>query len=334
MLFGKRRAALGTTGLLGFLVTVMVTAPCSLVRAETPIDAIHAIPASVLIYPLVDSTDDHGTLITVTNIDSSSRSCGNTFTSGDICLHYVYYNNEDGNRCGEFDRFECLTPGDTLTVAADQHNPQMQEGWLLVEARDPETLLPMTFNNLIGSAIIVESETDFLWSYTPYAFRSRVEDCTGDDVLPCGTIDRCVTDVNGDNFMDFDGVELVHFPDDLLIDNFFEEGERKIFNELTLMSTKDGGITNVSAWIWNNDETRFSRSFSFECHFRERLSEISLIVEDLGGNDIEAFKSGWVRFKATAGILGVYKHERRSFGAGKELFVDGTQSVSILRSFF
>ena len=328
MLSGNRLAFIGAT-----LFALLVFAAVPVQAQDDEVDSIHAVPASVLIFPLVDSVDSHGTLITVTNVDTSTVSCGNRYQSGDVCLHYVYYNNDENNICGEFDRYECLTPGDTLTVAADQHNPEMQEGWLLIEARDPETLLPMTHDHLIGSAIIVEADDEFVWSYTPYAFRSMIENCTVEDTLPCGAIDRCVTDVDGQNDIDFDGNELMYFPNDLILDNFFEEGRRKIYNELTLMSTRSGS-TSVSAWIWNNEETRFSSSFAFECHFRDRLSEISNIVLDLGGNDNEAFHSGWLHLRSSAGILGVFKTERNQFGAGKELFVDGTQSVSIDRVFF
>ena len=76
----------------------------------------------------------------------------------------------------------------------------------------------------------------------------------------------------------------------------------------------------------------------FQCHSRAPLSTISNIVKqaNLGSQEKvqgDRFESGWVQFKSTAGILGVYKHESNAndFGAGKELFVDGTQSVSIDR---
>ena len=141
---------------------------------------IHAQPGSVLIFPLFDSTEQNGTLISVTNTNTSTQGCDeNNMRVGDICLHYIYINHNpddpgtegDEESCLEFDRFECLTPGDTLTVAADQHNPQLLDGWLWIEARDPETLDPVAYNYLIGSAIIVESATEFVWSYTPYSFK-------------------------------------------------------------------------------------------------------------------------------------------------------------------
>jgi hypothetical protein len=319
---------LAVAGLLGFFA--LQGAPAI---AQDP--SIHAVPSSILIFPLFDSTPDKGTLITVTNTNTSTVSCGNSYKAGDICVHYIYVNKDDDEEeCDEFDRFECLTPGDTLTVIADQHNPQQLDGWLWVEARDPETLLPITYDFLIGSAIIVESALEFVWSYTPYSFKSRVTSCTqpggGTD---CGSTRRCFTDLDGDEDADF-GIEYEFFPDDLLLDQFFEEGSVKnIMNELTLMSVRQIGSTSVTALIWNNNEVRFSRGFVFDCHSRAPLSTISNLVRDLGGveDDHEKFQTGWIEFQSSVGILGVFKHQRKNFGEGNELFTEGTQSVSIDR---
>jgi len=292
---------------------------------------IHAQTGSALIYPLFDSTPGVGTLISVTNTNTSTLSCGNGFVTGDICLHYIYFNkDEEDEDCSEFDRFECLTAGDTLTVIADEHNPQQQVGWLWIEARDPETLQPMTFNSLIGSAIIVESALDFVWSYTPYIFKSTVTECSAGPQSDCGF---CFTDLNNDDAADFDGTEYQYFPNDLLLDMFFEEGTKNISNELTLMSIQQSTATNVSALIWNNNEVRFSRSFVFTCHSRAPLSTISNVVTDLGGvtEGDEPFQTGWIEFNSAIGILGVFKHQKGTFGAGHELFVDGRQDVSLDR---
>ena len=188
------------------LVAMCVPATAQPFIGESP--SIHAVPASALIFPLFDSAPDRGTLISVTNTNSSRVSCGNTFLSGDIALHYTYFNNDADGNCYEFDRVEYLTPGDTLTIVADDHNPEMDEGWLWIETLDPETYEPITFNHIIGSAIIVEAGSEFLWSYTPYAFRALVEaPCDGFD-LPCGAQTRCINDLDGEVDADFDGVEF------------------------------------------------------------------------------------------------------------------------------
>ena len=156
-----------------FLLAALLFAPAAAFAGgtEEPTPSIHAVPASVLIYPLFNSAEDCGTIITVTNLNTSRVSCDSFYLSGDICAHFTYLNNEDG-RCFEFDRLECLTPGDTITVLASEHNPEMEEGWLWVEALDPSTLERIVFNSLIGSAIIVESGFNYSWSYTPYSFRA------------------------------------------------------------------------------------------------------------------------------------------------------------------
>jgi len=302
-------------------------------RAQDP--NIHARAASLLIFPLFDSRPDRGTLIAVTNTDTSRIPCPGFFLSGEICVHYNYIAfSEEAGICLEFDRVECLTPGDTLTVIADQHNPEQDQGWLWVEALDVNTLEPITHNALIGSAIIVESDLDFVWSYTPYAFRSVVEPPC--DNRPCGEIDRCVTEVDDEMDADFDGVEFVPFPDDLLLDMFFQEADpemKNILNELTLMSTETLEQTITSFLIWNNSEVVFSRGFVFDCFFRGPLSEVSDVVLDLGGTDDERFQTGWARIRSADGILGVFKHQKGRFGAGHELIADGTQDppVSIRR---
>jgi len=296
---------------------------------------IHAEPGSLLIFPLFDSNVGKGTLITVTNVNTSTTSCGNTYKEGDVCVHYVYVDGED---CDEFDRTECLTPGDTLTVIADQHNPHQQEGYLWVEARDPETFEPINYNFLIGSAIIVESDLNFVWSYTPFAFKSHVMDCPEVHASNCG---YCFTDVADYGWANFDGVEYDQFPDDLILDNFFQQSGG-MSNELTLMSTKDIGDTNVTAYIWNNDEEVFSKGFVFTCHTRGPLSLISQVVTDLGGvsgQNPEKFQTGWIEFRSTYGLLGVFKHaisranngDTLSFGAGRELIADGEQTARLER---
>ncbi len=321
---------------LALVFTAMLLVNMSAVPtlADESDPTIHAVPASVMIYPLFDAQDDTATYISVTNTNSSRSSCNSPTLEGDVCLHYIYINKDPldaDDDCDEFDRFECLTPGDTLTVDVSAHNPERQQGWLWVEARDPQTFEPIDFDYLIGSAIIVEATTDFAWSYTPYAFKGKREtNCDGQSI--CGYY---FTDCDHEGDADFNGNEYEYFPNDILLDQFFAEGHRNINSQITLMSVKQNGDTNVSAFIWNNDEVRFSRGFAFECFSRAPLTTISNIVTDanLGGviNQNEPFRTGWIEFNAADGILGVYRHRKANFVAGKELFTDGTQSASIDR---
>jgi len=316
---------------------------------------IHAQPGSVLIFPLYNSTQGNNTVLTVTNLNEDENSCGNGFRQGDVELHYVYYS----ETWQESDTDEQLTPADTLTVLARGHNPNFEMGFLVVEARDPETGLAIDFDFLIGSAIIVNSEFDFEWAYTPYVFEAlpgRFERGLTDDA--CG---RLFLDPAGDPdelTMDFDGRELSAFPDTLYLDHFFGEGTPagrpavSFGNTLYLMSSSPGGLgnsTNVALVGWNNNEKRFSRSFSFDCYYFSSLGEITNAVSqtnlDVDSDDSELLgvEYGWLRLTATNGpesghaLLGVYTDAATIggdvFTSGRELQYSGSRSVTIPRTF-
>jgi hypothetical protein len=253
-------------------------------------EPVHLQPGSVLIFPLYDSTPGAGTLFCVTNVNTSNLYCPESdYREGDVLLHYQYV---AGDNCFEFDRYEMLTPGDTLCVIADLHNPEAEKGFLVVSAADPETLEKETFDFLIGSAIVVQSDLNILWSYTPYAFLGGVP------YVPCGV---GWTDNDGDEALDFNNVEYSTFPRSLMLDMFFEE--RPVFmNQLTLMSTTGQDyIAEVNFWFWNNIEERFSRTFKFVCWWSGMLSEISQVVTDLGGDEEEMgappIQNGWIQIE-------------------------------------
>lgn len=294
----------------------------------------HLQPGSALVYPLFDSAPGSGTVICVTNLNTNTEYCDLTdVRQGDILLHYIYV---DGELCIEFDRFEYLTPGDTLCVVADKHNPEGEAGFLMIVALDPTTQEMVEFDELIGSAIIVQSGLNFLWSYTPYSFSGG----DGTSADPCA-LD--ITDIDDDDALDFDGIEYSEFPEMLMVDSFFEE-TGNFDNQLTLMST--GGAvysTAIDLLFWNNVEDKFSRSFDFNCWWSGRLSDISLIAQGLGGDKEELgappVETGWVSITprrlidgagnpvgtAVPGVLGVFAQFITSadFAAGHALHYTG-----------
>ncbi|MBI3843275.1 MAG: HYR domain-containing protein [Planctomycetes bacterium] len=295
------------------------TAECCFFVTVTPSTSSHLAtavlgqPASALIFPLFDSRSGQGTIITVTNTDSNRDTCRNRLREGDVCLRYTYFAFDPASgSCLEFDRTECLTPGDTLTVVADQHDPEGDVGWLWVEARDPETDEAIDFNHLIGSAIVVNVGLEFMFQYHPYGFRSYTHLLLEPPSDACG---HAFTDVDGDNCADFDGVEYDFWPQRLLLDEFFQQGDGRqgVDNVLTLISCDLGHPTIVSAHPWNNNEHRFSATFDFECFFNEPFSPgISHIFEHLKGgpNELVGFghhiQLGWLELDANKPILGVY----------------------------
>lgn len=314
--------------------------------APTQAQPLHAQPGSVLIFPLYNSTAGNNTVLSVTNTNESELSCGNGFRQGDVELHYVYYS----ETWQESDTDEDLTPADTLTVLARGHNPNFEMGFLIVEARDPELNLPIDYDWLIGSAIVVNSEFDFQWAYTPYAFEG---------LAGSGATDACnrpILDIDPGN-LNFDGVELSSFPDTLLLDHFFGEGTPatrpavSFDNTIYLMSSSPGGFqnsTNVSLIGWNNNEKRFSRTFSFDCYYFGNLGSITNAVNqasldtDSDDGELAGVEYGWLRLTTTNGrgsnhaLLGVFTDSAviggDVFTSGRELQYRGSESVTIPRN--
>ena len=299
----------------------------------------HARPGSALFYPVYDATNRAATVIAVTNTNSDRASCGNDHRVGDVIVHFTYYVGELGNgdegNCLEEDRFEMLTPGDTLTVLSTNHVANDQRGWLWVEAIDPETQQAIDFDYLIGSAIIVDfaDDADFLWSYTPFSFRGTV---TGGDASDCA---HSFTDVGNFGFADFDGTEYEKFPGRIYIDNFFAENDDQSNNVFLMVPNGLGGNDDfrLALKIWNNDETVFSFTTLIDCWFGGPLSDITAQVkeENMGGADElelpedsgDFVYTGWVEFvpstigqspNRTVGILGVFAHVMND-GGGSQL---------------
>jgi len=305
---------------------------------------LHLQPGSVLIYPLFDSQPQSATVINVTNTNEDRTACGNGFRQGDVRAHYIYYGQEpDGGICLEFDRIEDLSPADTITVLASEHNPEGEVGFLTVAAEDPETGALIDFDFLIGSAYVANSNLDIMWAYTPYPFEAVAGASSGSD--------SCGRDfIDDDSFaspLRFDGVDYVQFPDRLFLDSFFEEQAGVFENQLTLMSTSGQDYINeIDVLTWNNKEDKFSRTFKFVCHTSVALSGITAVARNLNGDPDEFLKeTGWMKFDgravldlagnpaptvATPAILGVFVQIVRSdFTAGRALQYTGTQSTAL-----
>ena len=245
---------------------------------------------SCLVFPYFDSTAGSGTLITITNRNDSEVYCPEKdVTAGLVSLHFVYINGTTGD---EYDTYELLTPGDTTTYVVDKHNPTLGEGWLVVTAWEPGARqwgYPVDFDSLIGSAIVVESALDLLWSYQAFAF-DALPDSDPCDFLP--------TDADGDGAIDFDGVEYAQFPSEIFVDAFFEEGPT-IANQLSLISMADRAHTSeIRLWIHNNDRRSYSASTELVSSFwTGPLSDLSYAATDLRGDeerDPGPVSIGWV----------------------------------------
>ena len=253
-------------------------------RAESPS------AGSVLIFPLFDSSPGSGTVICVTNTETDQSRCSDDTRGGDVSLHYVYY---DGTTCREFDRYELLTPADTLCVLADEHNPEGEIGFLMVMALNPVTNEPYQFDHLVGQAIVVQSGLNFSWSYTPPSFRALATP----GGTACSRVNPDSTIGDGDGAADFNGAEYEAFPRELVVPTFFEEDDN-FGNQLTVMSTAgDRYVNEVRYLIYNNIEDPYSRTQSFTCWFSTSLGEISQSAANLNGDPDELghnTETGWV----------------------------------------
>jgi len=264
--------------LLGGLVAAAAAQPADLV------------PSSVLLFPTVDSREGSGkgTIISVTNTNASRIvSPTNNLRAGDVQVHYYYieglepYNNV-------FNRQEFLTPNDMITVLAGSHNPEMEIGYLLCVAQDPETERAISFNYLIGDEVIVDVAQNKLWSIPAIGFRALVTGGARDNN------GRLFTDVNLNGAVDFDGVEYDFYPDVLFLSSFFEQSAT-MEAELILVSGLGSWYrVDVNFLFYDNEEDVFSRDYAFTCWTSEKLSNISAVTRNLGGTTDEV-ASGWAR---------------------------------------
>jgi hypothetical protein len=295
----------------------------------------HMSGGSVLIFPHFDSRPASATVISVTNTSTDRSRCANGFRRGDVRIHYIYYGQSPGRACREFDRIESLTPGDTLTVLANEHNLEGEMGFLTVAATDPVTGDLIQFDELIGDAYVANASLDIMWSYVPYPFRGLG--------IGSGDVDGCGRVVIGSGgTLCFDGIDYDAFPGALYVSSFFEERAGVFENRLSLMSTSGQDYINeVSFLFYNNEEDVFSRTFKFVCHTSVPLSEISGVARNLNGDPTEFLvETGWAsiegrRVLSLSGnpvslpkddipaLLGVFVQIVRSdFTAGHALHVD------------
>jgi len=299
-------------------------------------------PASLLVFPLFDSRPASATIINVTNTNTDRTICDDdNLRAGDVRAYFIYngatQEELDGGgrvRWREFDRIEDLTPGDTLTVLASQHNPEGEIGFLTIQAASPDTFDAIEFDYLIGSAYVANSNLDILWCYLPYSFEAEGQ----------GGVDACGHTLLNQTFPIVFGDEYAFLPETHYVDSFFEERASVFDNKVTFLSTAGADyITEVDVLVWNNKEDRFSRNLKFVCWTSLPLSAITAAATNLNGDPDEfAAETGWARFKGrrvldlagrpqpsvVPGILGVFMQAVRvDFVAGHELHFTGTVST-------
>jgi hypothetical protein len=310
----------------------------------------HLVPGSVGIFPAFDTRDGFDTIVTVTNTNADRRVHANNWRTGDVSVHFVFYDSETWLE-SDFD--VPPTPSDTYTFLVSSEVFDSSQGWFLFEARDPEHPdCPIDFDYLIGSAILTNSGFNLDWEYAPYMFRGLPCQTAGQGLFgPFGYsgnghayIEPCD---NLDGVLNFNGVEYDYFPRYIYIDEYFGEGTppelptATFSNRAYILSTEMEG-TSLTILFYNNNERVFSRGASFDCWVGQPLSDFSnqALQENTrtGYNDDElnGIPYGWLRFDSREDpILGCFVQQIRrnalDFIAGDTMHFSGFREAFIER---
>ena len=243
-------------------------------------------PGSLLLYPEFDNRDGVANALTITNTNDTQV--------GTVYVEFVYI---DEKTCLEFNRTVELTPNDTLTVLTKFHNPEYEQGYVYLFAKN-EAGEPIAFDWLIGSNMIIDGLGLWQYSTNPFVFKAAE-----------GLADGDVTDMETppDGIRDLDGNEYEQAPDVVLIPRFF--GQTSMIHSRLIMIALSGGAdfyTTVDSLIYNDNEEVFSAEDTFSCWTKKHLLQISGIFsnefltlhtnhdpnEILGANYVE---TGWMR---------------------------------------
>jgi hypothetical protein len=252
-------------------------------------------PGSLLLFPEFDNRYGNLTLLTVTNTNTGVNPDG---SNGSIKVEFVYIGrfgpqHTDLN-CLETNRTETLTANDTLSVVTSFHNPNHEQGYVYVFAKDVITGRAKVFNYLTGQVLTLESWEQVEYSINGMAF-SGIGNAQGE------------TDVDNDGIRDLDGQEYEPVPDEMLIPRFIGSGGD--FDSEIILIGLSGGVrfnTVANFWVYNDNEEAFSAQYEFHCWARVDLDYINGVFtqdflryntnhaanEIIGATNIEA---GWIR---------------------------------------
>lgn len=218
-------------------------------------------PGSLLVYPEFDNRNGIVTLLTVTNTNDLNSTI----------VEFIYRGKYDANyndlQCAEFNLTKTLTPNDTFTVITKFHNPDMEQGFVYVFAKDGANNR-ISFNYLIGNVITLDGTIGFEFSTNPLVYKA---------IANQGQF----TNVDGDTLLDMDGCEYEQGPNEIVIPRFLGQGG--VFtSELVLLGLAGGRNfnTTVDFLIYNDNEEVFSKDYVFNCWERVELSYISGIFDN------------------------------------------------------
>lgn len=217
---------------------------------------------SILALPVMTTTSSQHTFATVTNHGASARTLllyvidGDTWkapclmcdvTAGELVLLHFAPESSGGSRL----TFECNFGG--AAIPAQRSIPLVQErGVLLVALANPGTTMTTNANDITGESRIVDFDQGEAYSLRAVAFR-------GLNPLATGVEDKTFV---------FDNEEYSMFSDQLMTPFAAETPE--VTNDLILFALDGspgippGPQASVSIDFYDDDETSFSTSFSFD----------------------------------------------------------------------
>jgi hypothetical protein len=239
-------------------------------------------PGSLLLYPEFDNRAGIVTVVTITNTDAVGE---------DVDVEFVYigrYDQQGDIDCEEFNRTVTLTANDTLTLITNSHNPQHEQGYLYVFARDGVNS-PIAHNWLIGQVMTVDGLDAFEYSVNAVAYEG---------INP---------GLDNNGLRKLDGSQYEMSPAEILVPRFLGQG--MAYNSELILIGLTGGAqfdTTVDFLVYNDNEEEFSAEHTFYCWDRVHLMDISMVFENqflanftnnaaneiLGAPHIEA---GWFR---------------------------------------
>ena len=268
-------------------VVLGLTAVCGLAGDASALDGRNA--GSLLLYPEFDNRSGILTLLTVTNVNLDEEN-GST----DVEFRYIGKWGPNGQDlgCAETNITTLLTAGDTLTLITKFHNPDAEQGFVYVYAKNDDDE-PTVHNWLTGNLMAINGISQFEYSMNPISYEG-----IGDGVL---------TDLDEDGHLDMNNCEYGANPDEILIPRFIGQGG-PYQSELIFIALSGGTAfeTTVDFLIYNDNEEVFSSEYSWECWSRIPISDISGIfsnnflkmwtnhdpTEIIGAPHLE---SGWMR---------------------------------------
>ena len=283
---------------LSFALALIVLSGSVAAQVDFDTTLTHPITGSVLVFPYIDGPIN---LISITNTYKNRTILPNNQMRGTIRVHFQYV---DGDDCLVLNRVEVLTPGDITTFLTANHAPGFTHGWLYVYAEDFETGRPIDFDYLTGDALWIDPSINLMHDVSAIAFRSGAEESGAPIGRTTGNA-WAFADLDADGKLDFDDREYERMPKTHYLPTFLQQS-LAVQDELVLASPLGRDFEVVlNALVFNNDEDMFSANIRFTCWDVLKLTEVSMISKNLGGNPKKPFPTGWLRIVPSHAINAV-----------------------------